>query len=140
MKVRALLVAVVSLALSCAAPLDGAVRSVNGAQTFLTSANVTLAELHRRARDAAVEDAETPEAALTQTRLVHARYRPAWDRYDAARSAWIVAAAATQAAIAAEAASAEPDVVRVTEAISALSVTLSRFEDAARAVRLGGAP
>jgi hypothetical protein len=126
--------------LGCASALAGPVAVVNADHVFLDQANVELAAMHRRARDLAVERSGTEPEAKAAVAAVHARFRPAWDGYDRARVAWLAAESAVRAALALEAAKAEPDLAHVTAALVALASAYSAFEEAARLLPSPAAP
>lgn len=121
----ALVVIGIGLALfGCSSPLDAAVRSLNGSQVFLVSANEALTDLHRRERDAAVAQASTADAARADAAAVHQRYRKAWDGYAAARASWMVAAALAHAELAAEASGAPRDLAPLLLRLADLALSL----------------
>jgi len=134
------LLSCLTLAAACAgcagnqSQLDAAVQVLNSTQVLLVEANATIAVLHRRARDAAVDAAASADAARKALPAVHKRFAPAWRAYERARALWLAAAASTRAAMAAEAAQQRPDVARVLASLAALSAACVALEDAARAL------
>lgn len=131
------LFALVLLVLSgtaCSHPLDTAVVTANASAAFLTAAHNTLEDLHRQMRDHAVELAATEQEARVATADVHTRFRPAWDVYQTAQTAWLVAAAAIQSAQAIEAAGGDPDLTEVYASLKALGAAVDQFRSTITAV------
>lgn len=119
---------------ACSHPLDTAILAANGTKAFLASAHDTLADLHRSMRDHAVELSDTEVAASIAARDVHTRFRPAWDAYDDARTAWILAAAAIDAAQALEAAGEDPDEPAIRDALLQVASAVDTFRTTVAAV------
>lgn len=123
------------IATGCAARLDAAIASVNGAQAFLSAANTTLAEAHRSARDAAVAAAPDEPAARKALATVHGRYLVGWQAYEAARFAWLGAASAVRAAQALDAAGGDYEPRDVSLALLELGAAYEAFRRAALTLR-----
>ena len=134
--VAALIVAVgiVLLFAGCGGRLGAAVTAINAASVTLSAERESLAASHRRARDLAVEHAGSEPEARVDVSAVHARYRPAWDAYEVARSAYMQAYLAAQEAVT-SAETGKPETPgRLEGSLVALSVALAAFEVSARAL------
>jgi hypothetical protein len=120
----------------CAGRLDAAIGVVNGSRAFLAEANTALAAAHRSTRDAAVEAAPDEPAARKALAAVHGRFLIAWQAYEAARFAWLGAAASVRAAQAIEVAGGDYEPRDVSLALLELGAAYEAFRRAALSLRV----
>lgn len=128
------LILLVLIGTGCSRPLDTAIVAANASGAFLTAAHGTIEDLHRQMRDHAVELALTEQDARVAVADVHTRFRPAWDVYSTAQTAWIVAAGAIEVAQAVEAAGGEPDLASVQASLLKLAAAVEQLRTTVAAV------
>lgn len=106
-------------AAGCGSALDGAVRTVNASQAALKGQHDGLEEVQRATERVIVETAATEAEARARLEAARPPFTRAWDAYDRARIAWLVAHAAAHAAVAADAAGKTPDLPHVLALVGA---------------------
>jgi type IV pilus biogenesis protein CpaD/CtpE len=113
-------------------PIDSAVRAVNASQIALKAHHEGLKDLQSAAERVAVEASVAAGATEAETRAnvakVRAPFTAAWDAYAIAREKWLLAHAATSAAVAVRAAGKTPDLPHVLAAVAELAVAWDKIE------------
>lgn len=128
---RRLLVLLLVALTGCSSVLGDATRAVNAAGDFIEGAHAPLKDQHQRTELRCVETAQERSEAEACIEGVRDRYVPAWDAYDAAREAWLLAAAVIR-----EAELLRQDVpANLVPALARLAGAVGRFREAIERAR-----